>query len=176
MPDVTEEFCGCTVYDPGEECGMVVCWKCERIVGRTTDDGGVTVRAIQRERDEARAEAERLTQERDFWKDRYDTQHRTLHSAEDVIERLRKALTVTVAALSIEPGETHHDPACGVDACASCWALSTATTALSREDGWSAAGNDSGMPHTNTARDGDGDSPRTRSDQPPFHRTENPDA
>lgn len=28
----TREVCACTTYQPGEECGMVVCWKCEQLV------------------------------------------------------------------------------------------------------------------------------------------------
>lgn len=49
------EFCGCTTYGAGQECGMVVCWKCEQIVSTTVEDGGITTEWMQ-------AEIERLRQ------------------------------------------------------------------------------------------------------------------
>jgi hypothetical protein len=45
MPEL-QEFCACTVYPPGEECGMVVCWKCEQPIGLTDEYGAITIAAM----------------------------------------------------------------------------------------------------------------------------------
>lgn len=61
MTDVLQEFCGCAVYRPGYETGMVVCWACEQIVGRTDEYGAGTVAQLHADLDVARVAARRLT-------------------------------------------------------------------------------------------------------------------
>lgn len=70
------------------------------------------------------AEVERLREELDGSNGLY-----AAASADN--ERLREALLVTVAALSLGGNkETHDNPNCGFESCSECWALETAREAL----------------------------------------------